>query len=161
MSGIASSIPNAILRPPRAIVNACSVSGGTVTAVMTSVGSTNNKLILSGALTAGTLATVLSLSGGGAMPLCFLHGVDATARTLRLQIIVDGTTVFDPGVTASLTSTTTAVVAAGDPASLDASNFKYIVAGAPVYFNSSLVVKIASSLTETDKLQLQVQYWTC
>ena len=110
-----------------------------------------------GALTAGVLSSALiNISGtaGELTSLCMTTN-DATARTMRIEVVADGVTVFD--------STTASVAASG-------SGFWAVANGQvtssidvttnPIVFNSTLTVKVASSLTETDKTQISYSYAT-
>lgn len=133
----------------RSIVNGFS-SGGSVTAGSIAASVVNNmaREVLSGALTANTLATVLSVSGAGYVPHLTVYTKDTTSRTVRIQVVVDGTTVFD--ATSSATTTSGAgmvVVGSGTSSGNTISDF-------PLSFGSTLVVKIASSLSETDKVAI-------
>ena len=133
----------------KSIVNAFSTNG--YTPVATS-GSTSNKTVACGALTANTLATVLSVTGGsGSMEFLSAVSVDATARTLRVQVIVDGVTVFDS--TSASTSAAQGCLVVGQAVS-GASAYD----SEPLYWNNSLTVKVASSLTETDKFNIAYRY---
>lgn len=135
----------------KSIVNAISTSGWTVST--TALAFTENaKVVASGALTSGVLSTVLSIIGPGQCPLLAMSTADATARTLRMQVICDGVTVFD-STSASITSAARGGIVAG---SCDSSG--RVVDGTPIYWNSSFVVKIASSLTETDKINVAYRY---
>ena len=134
-------------RATKSIVNGFSSSGWTPVLVSVSGGRT----LLSGALTAATLKTLLSVSGAGEASSLALTCLDNSSRTLRLRVVVDGVTVFD--------STSSSTSAAGGGCVIGAG-----VGGAGVVFNSSsirfltsLEVQVASSLTETDKLQLAYQ----
>ena len=112
------------------------------------------KTVASGALTANTLATVLSISGAGLMPILALTTADATARTMRMQVIVDSVTVFD-STSASIATSSRGGIVAGvgiGSASLQ------LMDGEPIRWNSTLVIKVASSLTETDKINIHYRY---
>lgn len=111
------------------------------------------KAVLSGALTANTLATVVSITGQGWMPVCAVQQEDATSRTLRLQVIVDGVTVFD-ATSAAGTTANRAIVAAGSHIQTSSGNYQLADGQPGIRFFSSCVVKVASSLTETDKLSV-------
>jgi len=125
-----------------------SMSGGAV-----SYGKTTN----TGALTAGVLSSALiNISGtAGELTSLYMTTNDATARTMRMEVVADGVTVFD--------STTASVAAIG-------SGFWAVANGQvtssidvttnPIVFNSTLTVKVASSLTETDKTQISYSYAT-
>lgn len=135
--------------PTTAIVNRYS-SGGVVSAVAVGVQESNNaREVLSGALTAATLATALSVSGSGEVPWLSVYTKDATNRTVRVRVSVDGAVIFD-ATSASTTTPGTGMIVVGQ-----VSAASYTVAGAvPLRFNTSLMVEIASSLTETDKVAI-------
>lgn len=134
--------------PTRAIVNGFS-SGGVVSSASVAAALNTNgaREVLSGALTANTLATVVNITTGGQISYLSGHTKDATSRTVRLVVILDGTTVFDA------TSSTASLLGAGLVAvGHQPSGTGGWVEGAPIRFNSSCVIRLASSLTETDKL---------
>lgn len=144
-------------RPPKTIINGFNVAavapGG-----MTLSGNAVRplKLVLSGAMTAGVLKTALSLTGSGVINWLSLSGSDATTRTLRMKITIDGIVVFDPGVTASTTTGT--ILPIGTYA--EGSTSFPLIGFQPTNFNSSILVEIASSLTETDKMTFGYNYIT-
>ena len=72
---------------------------------------------------------------------------DATPRTVRTVVIVDGVTVFD-FTSASIGVPNRGAIVAGQVAGGD------VTQGNPIRFSVSLVVQQASNLTETDKLAL-------
>ena len=130
----------------RAVVNAYS-SGGTLSSGdLRATVSNGGKAVLSGALTANVLATALSVTGGGEVPMLAVYAVDTTSRTMRLQVTVDGTVVFN-ATSSACTISTVGIAAAGNYVS-------NIQPSQPIRFNSSLLVEIASSLSETDKIGL-------
>lgn len=111
------------------------------------------KTSLSGALTANTLKTMLNISGSaGCMPQLALTRVDATARTVRLKVTVDGITIFD--ITDANTSTANVGIAAAG----EYSGTNNIADGEPIRWRTTCLVEIASSITETDKIQLLYKY---
>ena len=132
------------------IVNAISTGGWPSATTLTFTD--NAKVVASGALTAGVLSTVLSITGPGQCPLLAMTTADGTARTLRMQVVCDGITVFD-STSASIALNNKGGIVAG---SCDTSG--RVIDGAPIYWNSSFVVKIASSLTETDKIDVAYRY---
>lgn len=97
--------------------------------------------VLSGALTADTLKTVLSATGSGSLQYLALQRVDGTSRATRVKITIDGAVVLD--------ITSTAVVSNGGT--------QFVVGSAnargDLPFAASCLVEISSSLTETDKLR--------
>lgn len=144
-------------RPVRAIF------GGdlTTTADMPSIGLTAwreaNQLrqTLSGALTANTYKTVLSVSGAGELNFCALSTVDATSRNCSLRITADGVVVYEKTVVAL--GSQKAIVGVGG---IDYSVTNGAAKFAPVPFFASLTVELQSSLSETDKVFALTNYWT-
>lgn len=115
------------------------------------------KLVASGACTANTLKTILSLSGKGVLSLLGVESGDPTSRTHRIKITLDGVVVFD-GTTAATTNTTTAFMVIGSVNYLVAS-VGAVVTYEPLAFNSSLLIEYASSLSETDKAYFGYRYY--
>lgn len=111
--------------------------------------------VSSGALTAGTLATMLSVTGKGALTYLGIQSMDATSRTHRVRITIDGTVVFDA---TSAPHTTANGVGYVHGHYNDASKQK--IEGTPLLYDSSLLVEYASSLTETNKTRLAYTYYT-
>lgn len=147
MAGNLSTLGFGGAQATTSIVNAHS-SGGTATSTSVAAAVTNGlKEVQSGALTANTLATVLSVSGAGAIPALTAYTLDATARTVRLKVTVDGTSVFD-ATSSSITSSGAGIFAAGYSSS------GLVQFGEPIVFTSSLLVEVASSLTETNKVAI-------
>jgi hypothetical protein len=140
-------------RQVASIVNYFS-AGGVNQANVGSVGAT--KEIASGATgAAGTLTTVLSISGGGAINYLSAFNATAVSRTIRLKLTIDGVSVFDATSSASASSNT-GLVAVG-------SAIGSSIPGAwqPVCFSSSLLVQVASSVSsETDTITVGVNYET-
>jgi hypothetical protein len=135
--------------PTTSIVNAVSGGGVTTTVAIQASTSSNTKAVLSGALTANTLATALSVTGGGEVPFLSAYAIDATARTIRCVVTVDGVSVFD-ATSASISTTNHGLLVMGWVGASSALGNS----GAPLRFNASLLVQIASDLTETDKVAI-------
>lgn len=110
---------------------------------------------LSGATTAATLKSMLSVSGvGGQMTLLTLRTNDATARTLRMKIVADGITICD---------TTSASVSVVDNGGVWVGSIVTTNPANPfpsISWRSTLTIEIASSVTETDKLTIEWAYNT-
>ena len=126
-------------------------SGG----VKTTVGvAPPRRSVTSGALTAGEFYTALNIAGSGWVPLLYVYNNSATpTHTIRLQVTVDGTIVFDATSDTITTSASRfAVIAAG------CAETGFTWDGEPIRFNSSLVVKIASSQAGTDYVGLAYEY---
>ncbi|MFL6675883.1 MAG: hypothetical protein ACJ8LG_21650 [Massilia sp.] len=148
MSGLANAGSAGPLNAtPTQIVNQFS-AGAQITVA---IGPTGLASILSGALVANTLATVLNLNGAGVLE--FLAGVvlDATARTMRLQLILDGVIVFD--------ATSSAVATAGNGQWIvGAQQGGAVTVLGQVPFKKSCVLKMASSLTENNTMRVLTAY---
>lgn len=145
-------------RVPAALIQANSVSGwaGISASLDNNLQVSGAKAILSGALTANTLATVLSITGAGSMRLLGITTVDATSRTLRLQLTLDGVVAFDSTSASIAAANSGDVVVAGSVGASGIGAF----GEADLPFKTSCVVKVASSLTETDKVKIRTKYWT-
>ena len=112
----------------------------------------------SGAGTANTLATILTVSGSGYMPYLVAYSASATpTHTVRVQVIVDGVTAFD-----ATSGTITTTAGTGIPV-VDAVPADPTYAGGvawPIRFNTSLVVKVCSSQSGTDYAAIRYEYTT-
>jgi hypothetical protein len=138
--------------PVTSIVNYFSSGGTSTSASIASVVSHNAKEIMSGALTAATLKTLLTRTGRGRLNLLTAFVADATSRTVRVQVIVDGTTIYD-ATSNAITNPGSGVVPVGVvTAATGALEMQ------PIEFQTSLEIKLASSLTETDKVSIGVNY---
>jgi hypothetical protein len=100
--------------------------------------------VLSGALTASTLREVVAITGGGRIEVLTAYAKNATSRTIRLVVVADGVTVFD-ATTNSVSATNAGLVAVGQVLSGGG-----IARSAPLQFNDTCSISVASSLTETD-----------
>lgn len=151
MSNLNQFLSGVHSRSPTSLVNGISTTGWTNTAITTTRGDV--KVILSGALIAATLATLLTVNGAGVIDLLTIKTIDATARTLRIQIVIDGITVLD---------STSVSISAGDQGGVAIGSIvdTGFVSSDSIPFNTSFVVKVASSLTETDKVAIAVKYRT-
>lgn len=132
------------VKPPTALINYCSDAGSYTTA--NAPGSYSLKRTLSGATTANTLKSVLNITGSGVISFLSAHCADGTSRTVRLKVTLDGVVVFDT-TSIALSTAGFGLIAIGDPTAFD-----------PITFNKSLLVEIASSLSETDKLYTNYYY---
>ncbi len=153
MSSLSQFVGGAGIKP-KGLFNGASVGGGGWDNVI-AVNNTTRGLPPSqvafgatGALTANTLVTALSLSGQGCISLLGCSGVDSTSRTHRLKVTLDGVVIYDATSGAFLTGGVALMALGGFIPS--ASTF-----AAPIYeplvFNTSLLVEYASSVTETAK----------
>lgn len=119
-------------------------------------GLSNSRSALSGALTAATPKTMLSLSGvSGLMSLCALVSADSTARTQTLKVTCDGTVVYSAAIATSAVNVGQYACGVGGASS---SGGSISSPSLPIKFQSTLLVEITSSLTETNKLTLYYDY---
>lgn len=147
MAGNYSSLGNSGNAPTKSVVNAFSSGGASVAGLTASATTNMAKETLSGALTANTLKTLLTVSTPGQSGYLVAYSKDTTSRTIRLRVTIDGTVVFDATSNAiTVTGTGLAVVASGAATAVGSSE--------PIRWNSSLVVEVASSLSETDKVAM-------
>ncbi len=144
-------------RSTTSVVNLYSDAGKTPAAGVSTYFEPRCKTTLTGALTAGVLSSsLLSISGtAGALSDCAIHTTDATSRTLRIQIVADGVTVFD-----AISAATTTIGAGIWAVSGGQASTSQPVISQPIVFNSTLTVKVASSVSETDKTKLSYAYVT-
>ena len=114
----------------------------------------NATILNPGALTANTLKTALSISGKGRLSFVGVRTGDATSRTLRLKITLDGVVAFD-STSSAITTFSHGILAIG---SLTIAGANYWPIPSDVYFNNSALVEVASSLTETSLVNVPVMY---
>lgn len=136
-------------RPPKVLFNKFSTAGAAGALVTNTTGKTS----ITGTLTANALVTALSHTGSGVISYFACYGTDATSRTHRVKITIDGTVVFD-ATSAAVASANTGVVAIG----IGSAGGFY--AGDPIPYNTSLLVEYASSLGETGLTTFAYTYRT-
>lgn len=149
-------------RAPKVIVQANAVAGWTAggfSEFITNFAASNAKAILSGALTANTLASVLSITGAGSLKLLGISSVDATSRTLRLELTIDGVVLYDY-TSAAIAAAGNGGMIVGSTAGSSGSSTTGPFIDDDLTFKTSCLVRVASSLTETDKIQINAKYWT-
>lgn len=134
--------------PPASIINAYSAgSAATAFNISASTANTMVEVQAPGAYTAGTLQTIISHTGRGRVNMLNVYTKNGTSRTLRLKLTVDGTVIFD-ATSSAIASNGFGVqvlggidTVGGGPLSLQ-----------PVDYNESLLVEVASSLSEAANL---------
>ncbi len=142
---------NPLGNSPTAITNIW--SAGNVNIALTKNGA--DKKILSGSLTANTLATMLSITGEGVVSTAYLIRQDSTSRTIRLKVTLDGTVIYDA------TSSTVANQNAGSMLAIGYMDSNSTAGPSqPIPFKTSFLIEVASSLTETDTIALYTSYRT-
>ncbi len=109
---------------------------------------------LSGAMTAGVLKTALSITGRGRMNWAAIYANDATARTLRMRITVDGSVIRDH-TSASISAANTGFIGVGGGAYNGGAPTIFYQ---PIRFSEALLIEIASSVSETDKATFAYAY---
>ena len=130
-------------RTTKSVVNYYS-GGGVSASIGASIGSSAGaREVLSGALTAATPLTLLTVSGAGNLTHLVAYAKDITARTIRLIVIVDGQAVPCFDATTDLFS-----------ASYTGLGAVFGGMNSGIVFSKSLEVKVASSNTETDKIAI-------
>ena len=115
------------------------------------------KVATSGALVAGTLVTVLSLTGRGSVGFLACVSTDATSRAHRMKVTIDDVVAYDATSTAYPSSSVGVAVIGG--VLLGSSNTVVPVMD-QVPFNKSFLVEYASSVTETGKTNFGYVYRT-
>ena len=140
-------------KPPKVIVNGQSSGGSAQSALYYLPDQINAKSVLSGTLIANTLASICSVSGSGVVEFVCASTVDTTSRTIRLKVTIDGVVVFD-ATSMAITSEYNGIIAIGG------GNSTVGVTYSPTTFNTSLLIEVASSLSETDKVTVGYKYYT-
>lgn len=141
------------------IVNGYSSAG--VASVAMNVGS-ESKATQTGSLTATVLTTILNITGtAGQLSFLAITSADATSRTLRVKVTVDGVSIWD--------FTSAAITTAGNGLPILGYYSAGIIGGGAaqmqahnptVKFRSSLKIEVASSLTESNKSTVYYKYNT-
>lgn len=109
---------------------------------------------VSGALTANTLVDLLNESGSaGQIDQLSIFSNDATARTIRIVITVDGTQIVD-ATSASISASNTGGFWAG----VGAGGSGFTGQLPPIKYTNSIHIQYASSLTETGKFTTSLAY---
>ena len=148
---------NALSRPPTSIVNATSTTGSTPDLYGAGAAATITsavKVAYSGALTANTLVTVLSLTGQGVVLFAGCGSVDATSRTHRFKLTIDGVVVYD-ATTAAATAIYKGILVIGI---MNLGSVYLLPVPDAVPFNSSFLLEYASSVSETAKTLFNYMY---
>lgn len=124
------------------------------------------KWVMSGACTAGTLKTILSVSGPGALTfLAYGNTNGSVTRTNRLKITLDGVVIFDATTVLSAKSASDVVIPVlGCIAIRDTGSSLLggdgVTEGPPLMWSTSLLIEYATSVTETDKANIGYIYYT-
>lgn len=136
------------IQATKALYNACSAAG--YTAIGSLGQSSTAKNSVSGALTANTLVDLINESGSaGYLSQLSIYCNDATSRTLRVVITVDGSVIYD--ITSdTMSGASIGAVLAG---ALSSSNPQSLP---PIYYTNSIRVQYASSVTETGKFTISL-----
>jgi hypothetical protein len=132
------------------IVSAFSTSG--YTTITIDPAQPYAKADLSGGVTANILKTYFSDTGAGVISSLAVKVNDATSRTIRVKVTVDGspTPVFDSTSAASSVNVRGLIVCGSG----SFSSAGIVPEIPPIYYKSSILIEFASSLTETDKFTI-------
>lgn len=132
------------------IVRPFAATGSTVTSV--GVNTDGVTSVASGSTTAGVLKTIFSYTGGGGlMSQLSIRTADATARTIRLKVTVDGVSAYD-NTSSTIPAADKGFVLAGTITNTGA----HILP--PIVWANSLLIEVASSLTESNGITTQYVY---
>ena len=112
---------------------------------------------LSGAVTANTLKTLLSITGPGRLDIAAATSNGTTSRTHRMKITLDGTVVFDY-TTSAVTTDNVGIIGCGYSAQTTQTLTPISLEMA--YFNKTCLVEYAGSLSETDGARTYLRYHT-
>ena len=130
--------------PPTAILNFYSSGSVSSGASIASAGASNTREVLAGAgYTANRLQTVITHTGRGCVNLLTAYSKDSTARTIRVRVTIDGAVVFD-ATSSSIATLNHGMVPIGSHTGGGSAFLEF----QRVEYNESLLVEVASSLTE-------------
>lgn len=117
------------------------------------VGRLSPASVLSGSMTAAASKNILTVAGRGRLLFAAVSVVDATPRTLTPNIKIDGLSILAPPLSFSSTGEGCDLVGAAVYTSDSG-----IAMFEPIDFQSSLVIDLTGSLTETDKATIYYRY---
>ena len=113
------------------------------------------------AVTADVLTTILSLTGSGVIPLLALQSTNATVRSHRIKVTIDGNVVFDSTSAAlNTTSVTADVYGVLIPVYNSGSLVSMTYSPDNIGFRKSLLIEYASNLSETGGALIAYRYLT-
>ncbi len=116
---------------------------------------TGCKVLAVGATTAAVLKTVISITGAGSFQALGVSAVDATSRTIRAKLTLDGVVVFDSTTNAvTALNRGLAIVGAFNGTAADTPNLGECM------FNTTALLEVASSNTEATGIQVVTIYDT-
>jgi hypothetical protein len=148
--------PTGLINGVSALTSQLGFSGVTYTNNFLNAGC---RQVVTGALTAGVLSTVLSLSGKGSLSHLSCSSVTVTARTHRLKVTVDGIVIFDASIATGATVNPVNAIG-GAYVHNDSTNGVYLLLPLMVeyLFDVSLLIEYSSSLTETAQTNIFYRY---
>ena len=136
------------IKPVTSIVNGGSA---TVANANNAISAANCSVTLSGPTTAGTLKTAYSATGAGRVNFLAASCLDATSRTIRIKVTINGSYVAYDKTSSAISASGSGVVAIGSAVTGGSS-----VCLQPIDYTSGVLIEFASSLTETDKLSIGI-----
>ena len=120
----------------------------------------NGKMVLSGALTASTYKTILSLSGKGVIDgLIFGPNGAVTAQTFNVRVTLDSVVVLEVSAVNVTSGTFYFSVLGGPGFALSTDSRPTSVSTQPIPFDKSLLIEVSSTLTATDNLRVAYSYY--
>lgn len=143
-----------IVKPPLSIYNRYSTNNESCTTIQ--YDQVLAKRLPSGACTANVFKEIINITGSGILYIAAVATVDTTSRYIQIDVYIDGVQQHIQSTT--ITTAYVAQIMYGYlvPAPSAADNQIGPMPG--VIFNKSLVIKIANSVSETDKIALYVSY---
>lgn len=153
------------LRVPSALVGNNAAWSTTIGSFMSTAvaNKCNLRTLLSGAVTANTWKTLVSVTGAGVVHYCSLHANNATSKQSKLRITADGIVLVDslmPGAAAA-NHQAYGAHGIGLAAQFDSTNQWHNVFVLDwIPFNASLLIEMQSTVSETDGHFLAYNYRT-
>lgn len=119
-------------------------SGSRISAATIQATSQNNlaAVVAGGAYTAGVLQTVLQMTGPGTVPTLTIYAADATSRSIRARLTIDGVIVFD--ATSSVATLNFGMVISGQTLA----GATAVANSTQIQFAKSFLLEASSNLSE-------------
>ena len=116
---------------------------------------------VTGSLTANVLATVLNLSGRGVISFlgCNNLGGASATRQHRMKVTLDGVVVFDATTVGNTSQDSFFAPVFGQVATINSAGGVFAYIQEPIYFDKSLLVEYASTLTEIGQTHIAYRYY--
>ena len=119
--------------------------------------SSGTKRVLSGAFVANTYKTVLSLAGKGVIDMLQIGGVASSTSTISTRVTIDGVLILEGTYVNS--SSNCANIIGAQYYFTPTDNYPTMVDFQTMAFNTSLLIEMKSTLSETDQTYLNYRYY--